>query len=81
MSDEQTVIIVRSRTGLVDRVDIDRFYEQIEPDEHPADWPFVFFPFADLGRVDELILDGHFSLDHLKKIVAAWEELVEKKVA
>lgn len=48
-----------------------QFYDETELGEHPAFEPY--FALED----DELIMDGRFTLEHLKRIVAAWERYSE----
>lgn len=52
-----------------------RFYNGLN-DAFPDNWPS---PYYRLDSVDdaEMVLDGHFTLEQLKAIVAAWEKFQE----
>lgn len=50
----------------------EKFYKELEWNGWYGDEPFIWFKYDD---EKELTLDGSYTLDTLKKIVAAWEKL------
>lgn len=60
---------------------LSRFNASIDSDkfEHPGCFvPLAWLAYAEIGDYSAMILDGHFGLDYLKAIVAAWEELIRE---